>query len=331
MLGFALPTQQVEAKPRKNRVSKKKKANREFKRALKFVEEQRHEEALASFLKAYDLAPHPLVLFNIAGAHRQLRQYKEALKAYSRFLLEGDGSVKSDLLRRGKKDMDELLALVARVAVDSTPSGATLTMDGEELGTLPLTERLVLAPGPHELQAELDDHEPLERTIRVSPGEELELVLSMVPLAGSEPDAEISPKVSSKTEEGREWRELSVSAAFGSNALRLGTTGAPTIGAAYEISQRVSLGLDVVLIAYSFIPQIRVRLLGDVLSLHAIVAAPLSLSNDDGSSLFAAAAGGAGIRYKLGERVALRAEGLVSYAWKFGVAVPVFAGGELSF
>ncbi len=308
-----------------------KQANRHFKRALKFAADENHEEALAEFEKAYELAPHPLVLFNIAGAHRQLQQYRQALNTYSRFLLEGDGSVKPELLRRGKADMDELLSLVARVSVDSDPSGAILVVDGEEVGELPLTERLVLAPGTHVFEATLGDDDPVKRTIKLTAGDELELMLAMKPAKTSEkPDVTVPEPKPSPTKKAT-LRRFGVSAAFGVDTRRISDTGAPTLGVAYAFSDRLSLGLDVVLVAYSVIPQVRYRLFGDAFSAHLILAVPVSRSDVD-DKFFVAGAGGVGVRLGIVEHLALRLEVLASYAGgDRGLTIPAFAGGEYWF
>ena len=311
-----------------------RRADAKFKSGIKLVKQKQYQKALSAFEEAYKLAPHPLVLFNIAGAHRHLGNYREALNTYSKFLLEGESVVKPKLLQRGKSDMDELLTLVARVAVNSTPSGASLEVDGEEVGTTPLTERLLLPPGAHQLKAQLDGHKPLQREVRVSAGDELDLTLELESLSGV-PDEVVETKVvedSVMQPTGESFRRLSLSAAFGTNTLEIGDTGAPTLGAGIAISDRFSLGVDAVLVAYSVIPQLRVRLFGDMFSMHMIAALPLNFSNGDEREFFAAGAGGAGVRYAISELMAVRVEALVSYAGsERGLTIPAFAGGELRF
>jgi tetratricopeptide (TPR) repeat protein len=326
---------QAEKKQARDKPSKKemRKADAKFKLGIKLVEQKSYQEALAAFEDAYELAPHPLVLFNIAGAHRHLKNYREALNTYSRFLLEGESSVDTKLLKRGKRDMDELLSLVARVQVNSSPDGATLQLDGEEMGTTPLTERMILAPGEYQLEARLEGHKPLQRALRVSAGDELDLKLELESTAAAPtaPTSSVATGTSS-TPESTSFRRLSLSAAFGTNTLQIADTGAPTLGVAYALSDRISLGVDAVIIAYSVIPQLRVRLFGDVFSMHMIAAAPLSFANGDEREFFAAGAAGAGLRYAISEAVALRVEALVSYAGsERGLTLPAFAGGEFRF
>ncbi len=46
--------------------------------------EAKYTEALAEFERAYEIAPHPLVLYNIASCHREMSHYGEAVKFYLR-------------------------------------------------------------------------------------------------------------------------------------------------------------------------------------------------------------------------------------------------------
>jgi hypothetical protein len=97
-------------------------------------------------------------------------------------------------------------------------------------------------------------------------------------------------------------------------------------------TDRVSAALDVVLIAFSAVPSVRLRLVGDRVSLHAVAAVPISFTDGGKSDFFVAGAGGLSLRFRVTDLLALRLEGLVSYAGSVrGVAVPLLAGGELWF
>jgi serine/threonine protein kinase len=103
-------------------------------------------------------------------------------------------------------------------------------------------------------------------------------------------------------------------------------------GAAYTFGDRVSLGVEAVLVAYSAVPELRLRLLGDALSLHLIAAVPVSFTDGEESDPFVAAAGGLGLRYRAHDRLSVRAEAWVSYAGSDrGTTIPALAGAELWF
>src|SRR5689334_13461496 len=81
------------AKEPKKSSSEQKEADRHFKSGVALFKEAKYKEALAEFERAYEIAPHPLVLYNIAGCHRELSNYGEAIRFYERFLEEGKGQV----------------------------------------------------------------------------------------------------------------------------------------------------------------------------------------------------------------------------------------------
>jgi tetratricopeptide (TPR) repeat protein len=333
LVAFAPPPLAAKDKPTPKSI---RQANLKFKKGIQMVEQGRYELALVLFNEAYEKAPHPLVLFNIAGTHRHLKQYRLALDAYRRFLVEGDDKVEAALLRRGKQELDMVLALVAQVSVSSQPSGALITIDGEEQGMTPLSEVVVLTPGRHTLEASLSGHESVSQELNVKASESRQLQIVLEPLKKVETEVAIEEQHYSNTEAPliratpRPSR-FSASAAYGANLRNLSNTGAALVGASVVVHERISLGLDFVFPTYALIPRARLRLAGNEFALHAVVAAPISFSTDT-TPTFVAGGGGAGIHYRVHSQVALRAEVLVTYAGKtYGLAAPAFAGAEVVF
>src|SRR5690242_18477106 len=116
-----------------------KEADRHFKSGVALFKELKYAEALAEFERAYEIAPHPLVLYNIAACHRELSHYGEAVKFYERFLSEGEGKVPAGRLKEAKSELDGVLARIARVTVTIRGGeGAKVILDGNELGTMPI-------------------------------------------------------------------------------------------------------------------------------------------------------------------------------------------------
>ena len=314
----------------------KREADRHFKTGVKLFDEAKYSEALAEFEQAYALKPHPLVLYNLAASHRALSQYDQAVDFYNRFISEGKGVVDRRRLRRGKKELKALLALVARVTVTTSPEGAMVAIDGREVGTSPLEEALIVGPGDHVVTAALEGHEAGERSVRVASGDALDVALTLEEVVVKKPEvleeeqappADLSDPVATKR-----MRRFGVSAAFASNALEIDSTGAPVLGIGVAITDRFSVGVDAVLVAYSVIPGVRVRLFGDSVSVHAIAAVPVSFKDGDDSETFIAGAGGLGVRYRPTEMLSFRAEAWVSYAGsERGTTLPAFAAGELWF
>jgi PEGA domain len=317
-------------------------ADRHFKTGVELFDERKYAEALAEFEQAYALKPHPLVLNNLAATHRALSQYDQAVDFYNRFLIEGEGKLTEAELAAGRAELEDLLRLVARVEVVTSPEGATVKVDGRSMGDTPLDDPLVLGPGDHTVVATLSGHLPAERKIRVAAGDSLRVefalrteeraVATVTPTRAQPAAASPRPAVSVVAQPRPALRRFSVNASYGANALEVSETGAPVVGVGFALTSRFSVGVDVVVTALSAVPAARFRLFGDTLSLHAIAAVPVTFRDDGVSETFAAAAGGLGVRWHATGALALRVESWVSYAGsEHGTTVPTFAGAEVWF
>ena len=309
-----------------------KEADRLFKSGVALFKEKKFGEALAEFEHAYAIAPHPLVLYNIAVCHRELSHYTEAVRYYRLFLADKSGKVPASRVTDAQTELGALLAQQASVTVIITPavSGAQLTLDGTPLDKPAMP--LILSPGEHQLIARAPGWRDYERTVRVVAGDTLafELPLGKLPEVPSAGVATLEPGAPLVRPSPRSW--LAVDAGFGMNLRRFGNTGAPSLGLGAAIGSRIGVGLDVVLVAYAVVPSVRVRVAGDALSLHVVGAVPIAFSDDPMAGNFVAIAGGLGVRYRATPRLAFRLESYVSLASKDqGMSVPTFLGGELWF
>lgn len=304
-------------------------ADRHFTSGVTLYKESKFSEALAEFQRAYEIAPHPLVLYNIAGCHRELSSYGEAVRFYRRFLEEGQQVVSKLRLDNAQRELDDILARIARVTVKlDGPAGAELSLDGEPLGTMPLEMPLILPPGEHELTARAAGYREARRKVRVASGDELEIELTLTELP-----AEPAPVVSRQPQRRKRAsaKTFAIGAAFGTNLRQLGDTGAPSARLSMALG-RFELGVEGVFVAYAVVPSLRVRLVGDALSVHLVGAAPIALATGDMEETFFAGAGGLGLRYRVTPALSFRLESLASYAGKtHGTTVPTFIGGELWF
>lgn len=316
------------AEPARPKTAEQQEADRHFGSGVTLYKEGKYAEALAEFERAYEIAPHPLVLYNIAGCHRELSRYAEAVKYYRRFLDEGKDVVTKVRLDNAQTELGDILARIARVTV-TVPQveGAELVLDGEAVGTMPLDMPLVLAPGEHKLRARAPGYRDAERVLRLASGDELEVELTLSELPPE-------PKVVSVRKPARRQapaRRFSLGAGFGTNLRQAGETGAPSARLALALG-RVELGVEGVFVAYAVVPSLRVRLLGDALSLHLVGAAPVAIKAGAMEETFVAGAGGLGLRYRVSPALAFRLETYASYAGKaHGTTVPTFLGGELWF
>jgi hypothetical protein len=311
-----------------------KEADRHFKSGVELFKEAKYTEALAEFQRAYEIAPHPLVLYNIAGCYRELSQYGEAVATYNKFLTDGKGKVPAARLAAAQTELDGILARIARVTVTITPAldGTTLSVDGTALDKL--ENPLILPPGEHHLVAHADGRRDGERTLHVASGDaiNLELQLAELPPVQPQPPVVTVERPPPAPPPPPEPRRFTLGAGFGTNARRVKDTGAPSISGGVELGSRLEIGIDATFVAYSVIPSLRLRLVGHRFSLHAIGAVPVAIPTGAMESSFIAGAVGLGLRYRATPMLGFRLESLASFAGKsHGTTVPTFLGGELWF
>ncbi len=331
VLALAAPAAVSAAPKKKEQTAEQKEADRHFKSGVAIYKEAKYAEALAEFERAYEIAPHPLVLYNIATCHRELSHYGEAVRYYQRFLSEGKDKVPPARLQEAQAELEAVLARIARVTITvQGGEGATVILDGQELGTMPIEGPLIVPPGEHRLVVRAEGKQPAERNVRVASGDEVEITLQLhdepkrppIESLEAEPLAPPPPKP----------KRFSLAAAFGTNLLNVPETGAPGLGIGFVVHPRIEVGVDALLVAYAVMPNVRVRLLGDQMSVHAAAAVPIAFNDGAMNETWIAGSVGLGLRYRATPALAFRLESFASYALKdHGFTLPAFFGGELWF
>jgi len=227
-----------------------KEADRHFKAGVALFKESKFSEALAEFERANELAPHPLVLYNIASCHRELSNYAEAVKFYRRFLSEGAGTVAATRLHTAQTELDAILARIASVTI-VVPDGTELTLDGKALGAMPIDMPLILSPGEHHIAAKAAGRKDVERKLRVASGDEVSITLDM-PVAdepAKPPPVEPVVVKPAPVVVAPAPRRIALGAGFGTNLKSVSDTGAPSLGIAVALGSRIELGVEATLVA----------------------------------------------------------------------------------
>lgn len=136
--------------------------------------------ALAKLEEAYDVLPTPTLLWPIAELRLQNKQPLQGLEALARYRQEmapsemEPGQQLADADRLAEK-LRAQLGTLRPVA----PAGATITVDGREIGRAPLPEKVMVNPGSHVISATSSDKsKPVETTVEVQAGQEIEVPLS---------------------------------------------------------------------------------------------------------------------------------------------------------
>ncbi len=122
-------------------------ARARFKEGVDFYDKGEYEQARASFLQAYALKKHPAVLLNLAWSCLKSGHTLDANKYFQQFLTEG-----KDITDKQRADANDGLTQargkLARIEIQAT-SGTEVTIDGEKVGTAPLSDAVAVEAGAH--------------------------------------------------------------------------------------------------------------------------------------------------------------------------------------
>jgi hypothetical protein len=149
------------------------------------LQENDFQDARYLLEKAYSLVPSPNVLHWIGLTHLGLDDAVRARAAFLRFLAEAGSwtltPIKEDLLAATRAQIERLERVLVKLRVNVSEAGAKVYVDGEFVGSSPLTVPLTLAPGPHQLiviKAGFARH--AERLTLDAPGKLTEVKVSLV-------------------------------------------------------------------------------------------------------------------------------------------------------
>ena len=141
--------------------------------------------ALAKLQEAYDVLPTPTLLWPIAELRLQLKQPQQGLEAIAKYRQEMAPSDMEPGQQLADADkLEEKLRGQLGYLRPTAPAGATISLDGKEVGKAPLAEKVIVNPGSHQLTATVEGRsQPFETSVEVQAGQEVEVALSDSPKA----------------------------------------------------------------------------------------------------------------------------------------------------
>jgi tetratricopeptide (TPR) repeat protein len=148
--------------------------------------------ALEHFEKAQALQPHPTVLYNLAQTYSTLGRPVDALSALERYLEIDPDAGEPALRRQAEELVRRNQARVGTLAVELTPVGARLEIDGAEAPVTGTGQRRV-SIGQHLLTATHPGYRPFLTHVEVQASASTRLVIKLEPIGG-QPDSFIEPK-----------------------------------------------------------------------------------------------------------------------------------------
>lgn len=149
----------------------------------KLYDEQKWSEAEAAYQSAWNLRKSFDLAGNLGDVEMQLGQYRDAAEhlsyAYDEFPTGGKPEVREALAKR----IEEARQQVGVLRIKTNLVGARLYVDGKLVGQAPLEKAIFVDNGQRVIEARLDGHVDVLRTIDVTKGSTQEIELQIVPKA----------------------------------------------------------------------------------------------------------------------------------------------------
>ena len=146
-------------------------ARARFKEGVEFYDKGEYEQARASFLQAYALKKHPAVLLNLAWSSLKSGHTLEAERYFRQFLSEG-----KEITDKQRSDANDGLAQsrakLGRIEI-SAPAGTDVTIDGERIGTTPISDQVTVEAGAHTIKFKGPDGAAETDSVTVLGGEKV--------------------------------------------------------------------------------------------------------------------------------------------------------------
>jgi tetratricopeptide (TPR) repeat protein len=141
------------------------------------------EQAIDEFKQAYAASPNFSVLFNLGQAYGASGRAVEAQRTLQRYLEVGGSGVDAEQRRRALELIDYYRRRIGRIDLTGLPSGARVSLDGEELGAAPFSAPIEAGAGRHAVSIQGQGYESLVRSVDVKAGEQVLLAIRLIPKA----------------------------------------------------------------------------------------------------------------------------------------------------
>jgi len=129
-----------------------------YKKGVGYFKEKRFSDAIREFNKAYRLDPNAVLVFNMARAFEELKEYASAIEFYRKYLEMAPDAQDRASVEESIRTL-ELLAKPVKtpLTITSEPDGATVFFDGREVGKTPL--KMAVPAGKHFIALEKAGYE----------------------------------------------------------------------------------------------------------------------------------------------------------------------------
>ena len=141
-----------------------------------------YARAIMAYEKSFEMNPVASILLAAANLHARLEHWMEAADRYKRALAETEIPLDDKARAKAEAGLGDVMMNLGLVTLNVVPEGATVTLDGAEVGVTPLAEPLVLAPGEHTLQLKAEEYIDFETKLVIEAGSESDRSFELQPV-----------------------------------------------------------------------------------------------------------------------------------------------------
>lgn len=145
-------------------------AKSEFMEGVALFSSEDYSGALDAFSESYRLSPKSGTLFNIAMCYKALYRYVNAIAAFRGFIDKVDRDKYPEKVERAEEALLELEALTGQITFIDAPIDATITVNDNPVGKVPLNEPLILDPGSYKIEVSKAGFETLSTSVILDSG-----------------------------------------------------------------------------------------------------------------------------------------------------------------
>ncbi|HEY4182965.1 MAG TPA: PEGA domain-containing protein [Kofleriaceae bacterium] len=169
-------------------------AGKRFSAGVALYNEADYRAALVEFTRAYEIAPNPVVLYNIGQTQYQLQDYAKAFTTLTRFIKEAPADAEH------RSEVEQTIALlqarIGKIMVSTDVVGAEVTIDDELVGKTPMEQPVLVSVGRRKVRVTAASRQQWERTIDVAAGDTVRQDITL-PSLEAKPVPLVAPEKSS--------------------------------------------------------------------------------------------------------------------------------------
>jgi tetratricopeptide (TPR) repeat protein len=155
-------------------------ARERFQAGMEHFQAHRYRDAIHEFELAASLVPSADIWFNIARAWEELGEHEPAIEYYRRYLRDRVDPPDRERVEQHIAELEERMEAerqqgqhaptTGTLRIRTSIEGATVIVDGREVGESPLSVPITTEPGEHEVFVEKEGYLPFRSQVSVQPG-----------------------------------------------------------------------------------------------------------------------------------------------------------------